>query len=474
MSDNTKPLPPEFLNDIREALDVKSWSDDPQEIAPHLEDWRGNYSGHSKLLLKPANTEDVAKAVSICAKHKIPITPQGGNTGLVNGGLAYGEVILSLKRMTEIRAIDPLNNSIIVEAGCILENVHAAATGDDRFFPLSLGSQGSCSIGGLISTNAGGVAVLRYGMMRDLILGLEVVTPDGQIWSGLRGLRKDNTGYDLKHLFAGAEGTLGIVTAACLKLFPVPRTATAWLALSTPEKAVELLSHFRSKAGDTVTSFELMHKRGVELTAQEIEGCRDPAPSDEPWRILVELSFAEDQLAKDTLEATLAAAFEKGLIEDGVIASSLAQAEDFWTIRESLPLVKRSFLKSVNHDISIPVSKIPTFLEENEKRLQAEFGNVEIFAFGHLGDGNLHYAVAEPANASTPIVRQNAEAITERVHEHVTSLGGSISAEHGIGLLKRHELPDHKSKAELAMMKAIKRALDPHNIMNPGRIFSLD
>lgn len=473
MTHDAPSLPQAFLDEIKSALSEKSWTLDPEEINPHLEDWRGNYRGHSQLLIKPASTEEVAIAVKLCAKHNIPITPQGGNTGLVNAGLAHGEVVLSLKRMNTIRDIDPLNNSITVDAGCILTSVHSAAEDNDRFFPLSLGSQGTATIGGLISTNAGGVAVLRYGMMRDLLLGIEVVTADGEIWGGLRGLRKDNTGYDLKHLLAGAEGTLGIVTGACLKLFPTPRTATAWLALETPEHAVDLLSLFRSKAGDTVTSFELMHKSGVELAAAEITGCRDPLPTEIPWRVLVELSFADEKLAQDTMERVLEKAFESGLIADGTIAASLTHAEEFWKVRESLPLVKRGFLTSVNHDISIPVSRIPEFLRECEARLKSDVGNVDIFAFGHLGDGNLHYAVAEPASAEHPIVKAQAEHITDLVHTLVTSMGGSISAEHGIGLLKRHELPDHKNPAELETMRRIKRALDPQNIMNPGRIFTV-
>ena len=473
MADGSSPIAAEFISDVKAALGEKGWSEDPNEIDPHLQDWRGNYKGYSGLLLKPANTEEVSEVLKLCSRHSVPITPQGGNTGLVNGGIAHGEAVLSLTRLNSIRSVDPLNNSIVVDAGCILTNVHDAARDADRFFPLSLGSQGTATIGGLISTNAGGVAVLRYGMMRDLLLGLEVVTADGQIWNGLRGLRKDNTGYDLKHLFAGAEGTLGVVTAACLKLFPVPQTATAWLTLESVEDAVKLLSFLRDRAGDTITSFELMRREGVELTCEEIENCRDPLPSESPWRILVEISLADEGQARASLETALEGAFEEGLVSDGAIASSLSQAEDFWTIRESLPLVKRSFLNSVNHDVSVPVSRIAEFIEKSEDRLKRDFGDIEIFVFGHLGDGNLHYAVAEPADTGNPVVRKQAEAITNTVHAIVTDFNGSISAEHGIGLLKRHELPDHKSEIELQMMRSIKAALDPKNILNPGRIFKL-
>lgn len=466
-------LPSGFLTRVKACVGPKGWSEDPAELAPHLEDWRGNYRGHSPLLIKPADTEETSAVIRLCNEYEIAITPQGGNTSLVNGGIAHGEVVLSMKRMSAIRATDPLNNSMVVEAGSILSNVHEAAGMVGRFFPLSLGSQGTATIGGLISTNAGGVAVLRYGMMRDLLLGLEVVTPTGEIWNGLRGLRKDNTGYDLKHLFCGAEGTLGVITAACLKLFPVPQTATAWLALESAEKAIELLSFVRSQAGDTVTSFELMHKAGVELAAKEIEGCRDPLPSELPWRILIELSFAKEELAQTTLQRVVEEAFERDLIKDGTIAASLSQAQNFWKIRESLPLVKRGFMTSVNHDISVPVSRIANFIEKTERDLKDLIPHAEVFAFGHVGDGNLHYAVAEAGNSENSVVKARAKEITYLVHGNVTSMGGSISAEHGVGLLNRDELPEHKSAAELDMMRTIKRALDPQNIMNPGRVIRL-
>lgn len=474
MNDLTATLPAEFLSATKDLLGDKGWSDAPSEIAPHVEDWRGNFKGHSQLLLKPASTEEVSEILKLCSAHQIAVTPQGGNTGLVNGGIAHGEIVLSLKRMNAIRAIDPLNNSIVAEAGCVLTNVHEAAAAEDRFFPLSLGSQGTATIGGLTSTNAGGVAVLRYGMMRDLLLGLEVVTASGKIWNGLRGLRKDNTGYDLKHLFAGAEGTLGVITAASLKLFPTPHTATAWLTLESVEKAIDLLAFVRSIAGDTVTSFELMRKPGVELACAEIEHCRDPLPSAAPWRVLVELSMSNNDLAQSTLEKAIEGAFEADLITDGAIATSLSQSEGFWTIRESLPLVKRGFMNSVNHDISVPVSRIADFIRENEAALKAEFGDIEVFVFGHLGDGNLHYAVAESSGTTNPVVRAKAKEITALVHKMIVEYNGSISAEHGIGLLERDEMAKYKDPFEIEMMRAIKRSLDPQNIMNPGRIFSLE
>lgn len=472
MPDSPSSLPTEFLSSIKNCLGDKGWSQDPEEIGPYVEDWRGNFKGHSPLLVKPASTDEVSEILRLCTEYRVAVTPQGGNTGLVNGGIAHGEVILSLKRMNRIRDIDPLNNSLVAEAGCVLANVHDAARSENRFFPLSLGSQGSATIGGLTSTNAGGVSVLRYGMMRDLLLGLEVVTPSGKVWNGIRGLRKDNTGYDLKHLFAGAEGTLGVITAASLKLFPLPQMATAWLTLDSVAKAIDLLAFIRSRAGDTVTSFELMRKPGVELACAEIEGCRDPLPHASQWRVLVELSMSDAELAQKTLERAIEGAFEADLITDGAIATSISQSDDFWKIRESLPLVKRGFMNSVNHDISVPVSRIADFISENEAALKAEFGDIEVFVFGHLGDGNLHYAVAESSGTTNPIVRAKAKEITALVHKMIVEYNGSISAEHGIGLLEREELAKYKDPFELEMMRAIKKTLDPLNIMNPGRIFA--
>lgn len=474
MSSPATNLSPDLVKGLSDILGLKGVIEDADEIRPHTLDWRGNYKGHSPLLLKPAATEEVAAAVKLCAQYDQPITPQSGNTGLVNGGIPYGEVVLSLERMTEVREIDPHNNSLTADAGCILANVHDAAEAQNRYFPLHLGSQGSARLGGLISTNAGGVAVLRYGMMRDLILGLEVVTANGEIWNGLSGLRKDNTGYDLKQLFCGAEGTLGVITGATLKLFPTPKTATAWLSLTDVNRAVELLSLVRSKVGDTVTAFEFMPQRAVELTAQEIDHVRDPLPSNVPWRVLLELSMPSEDQAKSNLEAVLEDALEKDLIADGVVATSLAQSKEFWAVRESIPLVKRTYLSSVNHDVSVPVSKVPGFLSETEQAMSDMIPGVEIIAFGHLGDGNIHYSVAERADPENAVVRQRAFEITLKVHNIATRFGGSISAEHGIGLLKVDELPDHKSAVELDMMKSVKRALDPQNIMNPGRIFKLD
>ena len=458
---------------FKSLLGDKGCIDDPDQIKSHTDDWRGNYKGYSPLLLKPASTEEVSEIMKLCSANQIGVTPQSGNTGLVNGGVAYGEVVLSLQRMDTVRAVDPYNNSMVAEAGCILSNIHNAADQVDRFFPLHLGSQGTARIGGLISTNAGGVAVLRYGMMRDLMLGMEVVLADGRVWDGLSGLRKDNTGYDLKHLFCGAEGTLGVVTAATLKLFPVPKTATAWLALNSVEDAVKLLSLVRSKVGDAVTGFEFMPKAAVELTSREIDNIRDPLPHEAPWRILLEVSLPSVEHATAALEAAVESAFETDLITDGVIAQSVSQSQSFWHVRESIPLVKRTYMTSVNHDISVPVSRVAEFLDRARTEILEFLPGCETVAFGHLGDGNVHYSIAEKADVENARVRKHATEITNIVHRITTSLGGSISAEHGIGLLKRDELPEHKSAVEIEMMKIIKRGLDPQNILNPGRVLKI-
>lgn len=473
MADDFSTPPSHALSDLKDTLGPKGWSDDPTDLSPHCQDWRGNFQGSTPLLLKPSNTEEVSAIARTCYANGIAMTPQGGNTGLVNGGIPHGEVLISMQRMPRFREVDAFNNSLTVEAGSTLSGVHEEADKVNRFFPLSLGSQGTATIGGLISTNAGGVAVLRYGMMRDLILGLEVVTANGDVWNGLSGLRKDNTGYDLKHLFCGAEGTLGIVTAATLKLFPKPQTATAWLCVSSPEKAVQLLALIRDCVGDTVTSFEILPRNGVELTAQEIDGARDPLPSDAQWRVLCEVSMATSDAAQSMLEAALERAFEAELIEDGTIAASLKQTQDFWTFRESLPLVKRAFLTSVNHDVSVPVSKVPEFLHRTESILSDRFPGIEIFAFGHIGDGNIHYGVAERAEKDRSALFKNRHCVTKTVHDIVSELGGSISAEHGVGLLKRDELETRKSDVSLHMMRSIKASLDPKYLFNPGRVVRL-
>jgi FAD/FMN-containing dehydrogenase len=448
---------------------------DPQGMAPFLTDWRGRYSGQASCVVKPANTGEVASAVELITACGAPVVPQGGNTGLCGGAtpdVSGDAVVVNLSRMNRIRALDAANNTITAEAGCLLVQVQEAAASADRLFPLSLAAEGSCEIGGNLSTNAGGVHVLRYGNARELVLGLEVVLPDGRIWDGLRGLRKDNTGYDLKHLFVGAEGTLGIITAAVLKLFPRPRaTAVAWLAIDSPAAAVELLGRLRARFGERVTAFELIGRSALDLVLKNIPGARDPLATPAPWSLLVELSETQPDFdIAQALERALAGEIEAGRILDAAIASSLAQVEALWRLRENCSEAQKVEGISIKHDVSVPVSRIPDFLERADAALRAAFPGVRIVAFGHVGDGNLHYNLSKPqaaANAEFIALTPQANRI---VHDIVADLGGSISAEHGIGQLKRGEILRYKSAVEMELMRAVKKALDPRNLMNPGKV----
>ena len=460
----------DFLSEAKALLGPSGWSEDADLLARHAAPWRGTTPGHTPLLARPASTQEAAALVKLCQSHKVAITPQGGNTGLVDGGTPHGEICVSMTRMNKVRALDTLNNSLVIEAGAPLVVAQTAAEDADRLFPLSLGSEGTATIGGLISTNAGGVAVLRYGMMRDLILGLEVVLPSGEIWDGLSGLRKNNTGYDLKHLFAGAEGTLGLITAATLKLFPRVQTATAWISCETAADVVALLAHVRSHAGDAVTGFEIIPANAIDMVRADHPNVRDPAPSPLEWRVLCEVSLPTADMADTVLERALGAALEQGLVADAHIATSGQQAADFWKIRETIPLSKRAYGTAINHDVSVPVSAIPAFLDDCKRAIHTLAPRAEIVAFGHVGDGNLHYSACEPADAERPVLAAQADEITAIVHARATAHGGSISAEHGVGRLKRDELLELRSPAATQTMIAIKRALDPNNIMNPGRV----
>jgi FAD/FMN-containing dehydrogenase len=432
--------------------------------------WRGTFTGHTPFLARPASTEDAAALVKLCAQHGVAMTPQGGNTSLVDGGTPHGEITVSMTRMTALRGLDLNNNSLTIEAGAPLTAAQLAAEDAGRLFPLSLGSEGTATIGGLISTNAGGVAVLRYGMMRDLILGLEVILPSGEIWNGLSGLRKNNTGYDLKHLFAGAEGTLGLITAATLKLFPQVQTASAWVCCDSPQHVVDLLALVRSHAGDTVTSFEIIPANAIKMVMDDVPGTRDPLPSALPWRVLMEISMADQTHANETLSKALDAAIADGLVKDGAVAASQAQAQSFWHIRETIPLSKRAYGTAINNDISVPISRIPDFLTACDAAVKAVVPSAEFVAFGHVGDGNLHYSVCEPKDAATPILKTHEAAITRIIYDQTIAHDGSISAEHGVGRLKRDELIALRDPAATTAMRAIKSALDPQNIMNPGRV----
>jgi FAD/FMN-containing dehydrogenase len=440
--------------------------------ASYLTDWRGNFKGRAIAVVRPAHSNEVAALVALCAQTRTPVVPQGGNTGLVGGATpdnSGSALVISLARLNRIRTIDTANNALVAEAGVTLQSVQEAASAANRLFPLSLASEGTCTIGGNLSTNAGGTAVLRYGNARDLVLGIEAVLPDGRIWNGLKALRKDNTGYDLKHLFMGAEGTLGVITAASLKLFARPQSgATAVMAIPSPASAVELLSRLRGALGDRVTGFELMSQRCLAILSKHFAAIPIPFGNTHPWQVLLELTdtLPNAPLA-DLLAVALESAFEAGQAVDAVIAQSQTQAKALWQIRETIPEAERLEGKSVKHDIAVPVSRIADFIVRADAALASAFPDAQVICFGHLGDGNLHYNLSFPGAAPSP--EQSARA-NQIVYALVDALEGSISAEHGLGQLKREEITRHKSAVERDTMRAIKRALDPLGIMNPGKV----
>ena len=444
------------------------------DMSAYLADWRGRYRGAATCVVRPASTAAVAAVVRACAEAAMPIVPQGGNTGLCGAATPAGDghaVVVSLTRLNRVRQIDTANNTMTVEAGCVLATLQAAAAQAGRLFPLSLAAEGSCQIGGNLSTNAGGVQVLRYGNARDLTLGLEVVLASGEIWDGLRGLRKDNTGYDLKHLFIGAEGTLGIITAAVLKLFPLPRAnATAWLAIASPAAAVRLLADLQARFASTLTACELVSDVALGLVRQHIPGPH-PALSASPWHLLIELSAGgEEGELREALGSLLAEALASGTISDAVLAQSGEQARRLWAMRESIGEAQRIDGLSIKHDVSVPISRIPEFVERADQALTEAFPGLRIVAFGHIGDGNLHYNQSQAAAGLNAAFLAAQPAVNRIVHDLVDELGGSISAEHGIGRLKRDELLRYKSPVEIEMMRAIKHVLDPQGLMNPGKV----
>ncbi len=445
------------------------------DMAPFLSDWRGRYHGRARAVVRPRDTAEVAAVVAACAQAGVAMVPQGGNTGLCGGAtpLADGAaVVISLVRLNRIRALDADNDTLTVEAGCTLAAVQEAAQAAGRLFPLSLASEGSCRIGGNLSTNAGGVQVLRYGNTRDLVLGLEVVLPDGRVWEGLRGLRKDNTGYDLKQLFIGAEGTLGIVTAAVLKLFPAIRSrATAWVAVPDPRAAVRLLGFLRAACGDRVSAFEIVGRAALGLVLQHIPGARDPLAGAPAWAVLVELSDpALDAPLDARLEVVLGEACAQGLASDAAVAASGAQAQALWALREDISEAQRIEGVSIKHDVSVPVSRLPEFLERAGAALAARWPDVRVVAFGHIGDGNLHYNLSKPAADDNAIFIARTAEVNRIVHDLVCELGGSISAEHGLGQLKREEVLRYKPALEMELMRRVKQAFDPAGLMNPGKV----
>ena len=440
-----------------------------------LTDWRKRATGRALAVIKPALTDEVAKIVKLCIAHKVPIVPQGGNTGLVLGSVpdqSGQAIVLSLTRMNRVRSVDLLNDTLTVEAGCLLQQIQELAHEHGRLFPLSLASEGSCTIGGNLSTNAGGTAVLRYGSMRDLTLGLEVVTPSGEIWNGLRSLRKDNTGYDLRHLLIGAEGTLGIITAAVLKLYAQPAAKlTALFALNSMNDALNLLELARQRCDASLTGFELMSEFCLQLVEQHFPDLSLPFSGRHPQYVLMEISDSESEShAMAQLEAVAATAIEKGWAADVVIASSLSQSHKLWAMREHISMAQAAEGLNIKHDISLPVSCMVDFLIETDALLQRDFPGCRMVTFGHLGDGNLHYNVSAPVGEKYETFLQQQDAIHRCVHDNVHKYTGSISAEHGLGALKRDEIKRYKSETELAMMAAIKQALDPLNLMNPGKV----
>jgi len=471
-----KSSSPSLLDRIIAIVGPTGVITDPREQEGYVVDWRKLYRGATPAVVRPGSADEVARVVGICAETGTAIVPQGGNTGMCGASVprpAGAEIVLSLARMNRVLEVDALNSTISVEAGCILANIQQAARDAGRLFPLSLGAEGSCQIGGNLSTNAGGVNVLRYGNTRDLVLGLQVVLPDGRVWDGMRGLRKDNTGYDMKQLFVGAEGSLGIITAAVLKLFPLPRSrATAWAAVSDPRAALELLALVREHCGDRVTAFELISRDCLELVLRHIPGTRDPLPAPHGWYVLTEIGDAQPGVAaRGDLERALAAAMERGLSADAAIAASEGQSQALWRLRESIPEAARDEPGMLyRHDISIAVSQVPAFIEEARAALRASFPGANVICFGHLGDGNLHYNAFVAGRLREDPAAREAGDVTQTVYDIVSRFHGSFSAEHGIGQSKLAEMTRYKSALELELMRRLKATFDPAGIMNPGKV----
>ena len=473
-----------FVDKLRTIVGDRGLITDDQGKHPYLTDWRENYLGAALAIVRPATTEEVAAVVKLCAAEKVAIVPQGGNTGMNGGGTPHEdghEIVLSLTRMNRILDIDPIGYTMTVEAGVVLKTIQETAAQHDRLFPLSLGAEGSCTIGGNLSTNAGGVQVLHYGNARNLVLGIEVVLPNGEIWNGLRALKKDNTGYDLRDLYLGAEGTLGIITKAVLKVWPKPKDhATSWVAIPSPEAAVELLSGANSASEDNVTSCELMGRQGIDLVLKHIPGVSDPLAERHDWYVLMEWSSTRPRRdganaagLREKMEGYLGEAMEKGLVLDAVIAQTEAQSQALWQLRENHTEASKKEGPSIKHDISVPVSNIPKFVIEGTAAMKKALPECRPVIFGHVGDGNLHFNCQAPAGWGKPQFTPHVETISGAIYDLVVGYGGSISAEHGIGQIKVDELAHYRSKIELDTMRTLKRALDPRNIMNPGKVLRI-
>jgi len=479
MSTRAQPAAPAAMIDSLRAAFSGRLITEANDLEPFVIDWRRRYFGRALAVAQPDTVADVAAVVRWCAAQRVPIVPQGGNTGM-SGAATPDEsghaVVLSLARLKKIRAIDTINNSITVEAGCVLSELRDAADQAGRLFPLSLPSEGSCTIGGNLSTNAGGVQVLRYGNARELCLGLEVITPDGEIWNGLRGLRKDNTGYDLRDLFIGAEGTLGVITAATLKLFPKPAAQiTAMATVATPHAALKLLEQAQAALGSSLTAFELISDLCIDLVLQHFPDCRLPFAQRSPYYVLIESSDSEGaEHAEAQFEALMQRAIEAGLVDDAAVASSLAQSRAMWALRENISEAQALTGKNIKHDIAVPISAIGDFVEKTNALIAQRFPGIRMVVFGHLGDGNLHYNVSPPVDRCGPEHEAEFLALQPELnlitHDSVVAFNGSISAEHGLGQLRRDESARYKSPVEMALMRRVKQALDPLGIMNPGKV----
>ncbi len=477
MNAPTAPLPAAALDDLRGAFSGRLLTD-AADTAPFLTDWRKRYTGQALAVAQPDTTADVAAVVRWCAAHRVPLVPQGGNTGMVGGATPDGSgsaLLLSLARLNRIREIDTVNNTATVEAGVILANLQQAARAADRLFPLSLAAEGSCTIGGNLSTNAGGVQVLRYGNTRELCLGLEVVTPAGEVWNGLRGLRKDNTGYDLRDLFIGAEGTLGVITAATMKLFPLPAAqVTALAAVPDPHAALRLLTRAQQRLAANLTAFELLSDYCMQLVERHLPANRRPLADASPYYVLLETSdFESEAHARERFEALLGEAMEAGDVTDAAISGSIAQSRAFWAIREGIPEAQAIEGLNIKHDIAVPISSIGRFIDETNAAIERDYPGVRMVVFGHLGDGNLHYNVSPAPGVTPKAFLANESAINRITYEAVAAHRGSISAEHGLGQLKPVENLHYKAALEIGMMRALKNAFDPLGIMNPGKVLPL-
>ncbi len=460
---------------LKDAVGRGGYVEEARDMHTYVHDWRGRLRGETPIVLRPGSVGSVIEVVRICAETGTALVPQGGNTNMVGGAIpdSSGDgVVVSLSRLNRIRDVDPINYTMTVEAGCILANIQAAAIEAGRLFPLSLAAEGSCQIGGNLSTNAGGTAVLRYGNARDLVLGLEVVLPSGALWDGLRRLRKDNTGFDLKQLFLGAEGQLGIITAAVIKLFPLPAdTRVAMVAVAEPARATELLARLREASGDAVVTFEYLHRRCIELVLEHIAGCADPLAEVHEHYVLVELAGGRrDSDLPEVLETVLGEGFEEGWLRDAVLASSEAQSAQLWKLRETIPEAARAAGGVIAHDVSVPVSRVAEFLARATSMVQQAVEGVRVIPFGHMGDGNIHFNLVAPQGEEPSRFFERREQITPQVDDLVAELEGSFSAEHGIGQTKRAQLVRYRGGVELELMRTLKRALDPTGIMNPGKV----